>query len=135
MSERPAPDTDRSPYWLLIPLLFLPILLACAFRHIVGWPIWLGMLLTNTVAALPWGDVPRTVTDKSVAVIGRIAAASLTAALVGFGMFFAVLNQHGYQTLVAAYIPRGGGMLDDFWGSASLDAGDGDHSRLDTLRV
>ena len=81
-----------------------------------GWVFLAGVNATNVLALFIGGVITQRAKDAAVPVTAGVAAAVLTAALVGFGLFFAVVSTHGYPTMVEAYVPRGGGLLEDFWG-------------------
>ena len=49
--------------------------------------------------------------ERSAQAMAGLAGVSVTAGLVGYGMFFAVLNRQGWEALAEV-----GGLLDDFWG-------------------
>lgn len=127
------PTYDRSE----VVALLIPGALAVLSCVLVAWvpsgdPLLVGALATNLIAfavpavgffgawlATPGRGVPvqhisKQRPDDTVSVVAGIAGAVLTAALVGFGLFFAVLNQHGYDAFLDAYRPHGG-LLEDFW--------------------
>ena len=49
--------------------------------------------------------------ERSAQAMAGLAGVSVTAGLVGYGLFFAVLNRQGWEALAEV-----GGLLDDFWG-------------------
>ena len=92
----------------------------------VGWVVMFGPMVTTALAGaltLVWWGNPRATLPSWAAaapaaapVVARVSAATLSASLVGFAVFVAVLNNQGWEALLKAYRALGGGLLEDLWG-------------------